>query len=1225
MDQSAHAEISSDKPVAELVLRVSDELDETYLRIIKKDAVVKRPVSIHGSSHSVSSHDLFYLSHDELITLVEQDDLLATINPIKYLFVRWGDHWEEIKQSKSSLENQTSPTLDEKKENRQTKGHFEVQLKPSVNLFEVEVQRVSDASYTSPRTCIPLSMRTCIKTPVTLTANSPSDHHVPLPFSVECLLSLNFEIDHETLSEDCTLRKVHMRYYDFDYEGFVRIDTETSVIDTKPQLPISAICPHDHKSVRLLLEYVDVVLENDKCTTTPSKYRVEELEDPLEDDADDTIIFSNKPRAPEKSWGGRKNSVLTRRRIPVEKTPGMKSSNDKLNQVLSMPEFQSLNSSALGAAYHGSKHLTAHEVAKSDVCSSAATFLEKITLESVPSTSKGPDELDTSYQERKFNPPQSPFFTGNPPSTPKELDKTHHESPDDYEPSVPPTTVAEENETAQNLLNEGWFSRYIDKASLTEALLLSPAQWDMEMRCKELWSSHHFPLPYINGKEYQSVTKWKKLIRRGVPFLFRSSLYSILLCVESFLLTRPSYFYASICSAFPYFSALENKRGAGKSLKGSESAISMYDTSIARNSNNPLFFCEAFPHFCPRSVPLFGMLKEQFSAILVSLFCEEGEIAVKTILCILCNQFPEFSYIPMLPALLCLLLLQLPSADKVAAAAYHCISTSAVCLGQRSRVGSNEYLFKENEEFNIFYAHLTLTESVHLSFIGTVYTLARKLCPGLRISSTLPSFQSTEKVLPVDMRSLYFLLIVHNMLSSLFTAILPIPLCLIIMDSYLNEGLKVLVRYGIALMILVGKELLDENESFFTLPFSLESLNRLLKSLKLKCTDRFAKNANTKGRGGFDELIDLSFALRIQRGHLSGILMDKDLKKYVFSTILSSRNDTSGEEHRLRVSAQQKSAIRHIFPTAPCLSVRASFALPSDDKQQIVQKPTERSPFASPSSILSTPMLWESFFTLLPQKILINHTIRRVYSTETDGWSLQSLYQKCMNTGGKHTNKPSILRQRGVSSETLPPSVLLLSVVPTRLSAFDESLGGCALNSPARSDLLNEIPASPLHATPIEPTAPASTTGAPLSLTSKPIRRFVLGAFLSVPPAITVQSDSSSSFIGSPDTFVFTLHPHVSVYNGAKRRSGRSTDAAPHSANYFYGSATELRVGLGDDGSAIVLETDLHAGMTSPCKTFHSPQLLSENDADTRVWERTQRFQVLQCEVLSFVENTSKR
>ena len=1237
MDSNIGTLIEKEKRCIEIVLRISDEVDEEYLRIIKKELLVEQTINTSVNSELFGSGaDLYRLSYSDLVRIVEEDDLLASVNPIKYVFVHWANHWDEIKTAiHSSCSSDAMLTLDENSnsQNSDIKRYFEVQAKPYVNLFEIEVQRVSDLPLTQ-RICIPFSMKTNIESlRKEDVQNEPTNHEVSLPFSVKLLMSMKFHVDAETLSEDCTLRKIHIRYFDFDFEGYVRIKGDSEDFDTKQQIPISAISPQDHRSIKLLLEYIDVDVGHDKSTTTPSKYRVSEFHDDLaESEQPDSLIFDNKPRTRPTESGRRKNSVLTRRQIPIEKSLGMKSSNDRLNSVLAMPEFRTLSESA-GSLYQGSKHLSCDETEKSEAYSSVVSVLGKNYTESSCSKLHLPAASDTSthvpHTAVNRSLPQSPFFTGNSPGVQEALSLEQNNKILELpitEPSDHTTNVQQKH---HKLLSESWFSQYIDKSSLHSALLLPEFYWNIEEKRKESWSTNYFPLPYIDGKQYRSAAKWKRLIRKGVPFSFRPSLYSILLSIESFLLTRPSYFFASICAAFPYFSTIEkSSTRSSKRSSGPDSVMQFCETGGSKNVNNPLFFTQAFPHFCPRSVPLFGMQKEEFSSLLVSIFREEGEIAVKTILCILCNQFPEFSYIPMLPALVCLLNLHLPSADKAAAAAYHCIATSAVCLGQRSRLESSEYLFKQSEEFNIFYAYLTLTETVHLSYLCTVYTLIKKHCPGLKISRSLPKldikephrvFSESDSI--EQRRSQFVLLLLHALHSNFFTNVLPIPLCLIIVDGYLNEGMKVLVRYSVALMLMFGEVLLSENELLFLSPYSYDKLCKLIKSLRTKCHERFWNIESQKLKNPFEDLVDIAFALRIQRGHLSDVLTEKPLKKYVFNTLLSIRNDQDFTTcHKNKIP---RSPLRYLFPATPYLTVRASFDLSSDEKPQSNQLSvsSDRQFFSSPSSIISTPMLWESFFTLLPSKVLINHAITRVYSTEKDGWSLQSLYQKCMLINSRTKSKSPPLRALANPSEN-QPTVILLSVVPCKQSAFDEHIAESSADTPLRRDLLNEIPASPLHSTPLEPSTPLAAGRAPVPLTSKPIRRFILGAFLSVPPTITTQGDNSSSFIGSCDTFVFTLHPHVSVYSADPQRTGTSKagESGSYAANYFYGSANELRIGLGDSGSAIVLETDLHGGLTSPCKTFQSPQLLAENDTDTRAWERTQRFQVLQCEVLAFVE-----
>jgi len=252
--------------------------------------------------------------------------------------------------------------------------------------------------------------------------------------------------------------------------------------------------------------------------------------------------------------------------------------------------------------------------------------------------------------------------------------------------------------------------------------------------------------------------------------------------------------------------------------------------------------------------------------------------------------------------------------------------------------------------------------------------------------------------------------------------------------------------------------------------------------------------------------------------------------------------------------------------------------------------------FVSPSSIISTPMLWESLFSLLPSKVLVNHTITRAYSTSCDGWSLQSMYKGCGRALSKKQSG-SLPVYSTKPSDSPTPVLVLMSVVLSKPN--DET----HVATPYQAELKVEIPASPVHTGSYDSLSQGTTWPA-VSLAPKPLRRTIIGAFLSVVPSSASVSDAS--FVGSPDAFVFTLQPEVSVYRLRTKQ---------HSS-FLYSSANELRVGLGEKGSAIVLQSDLHSGITSTCASFNSPPLVNVDENTTG--STTASFQVLQCEVLMF-------
>ena len=1193
----------------QIVLRISEELDDTYLRIVNREVTPTARQIDNGLFGAPSDGDLYQISYEQVVQLVEEDDLLCSLHPIKYIFVRWGDHWDEINAEVSSVhEDRADCTLQENAAANKNLNFFEVYKKPYVNLFEVEIQRASENPLSLPRVCIPLTMRSSIDVRAKNETAKSTKAQVELPLSMSFLTTLNFQADSEVLSEDLKLRKVHVRYFDHDYEGYAQMNVSSTSPNPTHGIPLSAVSPADHCSVKLLIEYVDIDIGHEGAVITPSK---EKSPSPVEEEfnifKNKTSIFDNKPRSKSNDCGRRKNSVLTRRRLPFDDKQDESKSVQSLHAALSATSVRSLGENS--EIYKGSKHLaTGNSYKKTEISSSRG---------SIPTPRR---------KSEASHPPQSPFFTGKPSNSQEVA------SPQSTLPEASKSTAAEKSfKSEQNkadvgleperVLDGSIFSPFTDSSALTRALHLPSPYWEIEMKQKDLWSTEYFPLPFIEAKKYQNTTKWKHIIRKGVPFSFRSSLYTILLSIENFLLTRPSYLHSSICATFPYFATLEKSKFIP--IKRSSSAdpkkIISYADSGSHNKSN-LFFSKNFPHFCPRSAPLFGLQKSDFSSLVVSLLCEEGEIALKTILCVLCNQFPEFLYAPILPSLLCLLIVHLPSVDKVAAAAYRCIAVSAACFGQRGRTGSSDYFLQENDDYNAFRAHLTLTQTTHLAYLYTVYSLICKNCPRMRVSKELPTLhipRTEAEIYPQKSRdcaengrSLYVFLIIHALQVNFFTNVLPAPLCLIIMDAYLNEGLKVLVRYSIALFSLFGAELLEEFEVAVAKPYSEEVLVSMNQRLRQQCHERFW--THTKGsedKSPFDELVNLAFSIKMQSGHLNSQFTDKNLRKHVFTVLSGISSSAIGKKTDPLHS--QSSPTAYLFPSIPCLTARPSFDFSADVDSRRSSEPVVPglSCFVSPSSIISTPMLWESFFSLLPSKVLVSHSIFRVYSTECDGWSLQSLYQRNAKANSK---KVASSQYRSLHTAEAPTcTVLLLSVVPCNNSPL-----GTHSSAPSE-DLTEEVPASPVHTGSHDSTTSA-TTWPPVSLTSKPIRRTILGAFLSVSPSITTQSDSTSSFIGTADTFVFTLQPHVSVYrtqSGArgKKRWSKSGDHSHFNSNFLYGSANELRVGIGEDGSAIVLDADLHSGLTSTCRTFNSPPLIQlKNEVNTV------NFQVLQCEVLAF-------
>jgi len=191
------------------------------------------------------------------------------------------------------------------------------------------------------------------------------------------------------------------------------------------------------------------------------------------------------------------------------------------------------------------------------------------------------------------------------------------------------------------------------------------------------------------------------------------------------------------------------------------------------------------------------------------------------------------------------------------------------------------------------------------------------------------------------------------------------------------------------------------------------------------------------------------------------------------------------------------------------------------------------------SLIVNTPALWEDLFVWLPSEKIVGAEIFQLYSTETQGWSLQTLYQRCTVVGDSC------------------PVLLLLDVLPKDSKRESISLSG-TLNG---------------------------TIG---NLGSFTTRRHVIGAYLShapVPQAKRTTDHSSSPsrgehFYGNTDCFVFSLLEN-------KRYKASDTNH-----NFILPKGDELLVGCGGEGSAISLPADFHIGTSNRCDTFGNERLV---------------------------------
>ena len=196
----------------------------------------------------------------------------------------------------------------------------------------------------------------------------------------------------------------------------------------------------------------------------------------------------------------------------------------------------------------------------------------------------------------------------------------------------------------------------------------------------------------------------------------------------------------------------------------SQESPNYYEVSMEHTFSWPGILRE-FPDFQPTSFPSFG--NPEWSPKTFMLL-PSGAIHAKRLLCMLSSVHPDVLYCPLLPALTSLLLLQLDESTAFAA---------LVSLVERSR---------ENRQDTKRGRFLPLSMEDYEEHLCAMQELLR-----VRVPKAFEAFLKWD----VSVTEC-----VHRLYINLFLPTLPITAVLRIMDSYFNEGFKVLDRAVLALM-----------------------------------------------------------------------------------------------------------------------------------------------------------------------------------------------------------------------------------------------------------------------------------------------------------------------------------------------------------------------------------------------------------------------------------------
>ena len=418
---------------------------------------------------------------------------------------------------------------------------------------------------------------------------------------------------------------------------------------------------------------------------------------------------------------------------------------------------------------------------------------------------------------------------------------------------------------------------------------------------KAIWSARFEKntAPVVNYKEVQ----WKKLIRDGIPFVFRRPVWLTLTQARQMLDTRPHYFDVALSQTYHWENLLQR-----------------------------------FPDFCPRKTPCFALHDlTQVAKWLTSY----GEKIFKLLLGVVAHKFPEIHCAPMLPVALSLLLLFLSPEEAL---------SSIVGMIRVSKLPwRNEAVY-------------------YLPVCFTSYT--KTLCS----FPALVSYKSARTASLFVAHRVDLAHLLHHLLCTMFTTVFPLHYAVHLFDAYLNEGVKVLLRFALTLTVDFAEHL----------P-TCRSVSSLLELAKKKT---FAKEY-------WDTFMTRSYKWKLSRRELLTLEEHQDVEQHS-SKVSSSR--TCSDYHRDPDSFTSKSA-----STLWDELRRGVGRLSISNRPEIEGE----------SVILTTPMIWEDLFVLWYDSLGFScgHTLALAYSTSVHGWSLHTLYAriKTLNESMKKARKKGVV------------------------------------------------------------------------------------------------------------------------------------------------------------------------------------------------------------------------